>query len=199
MRSVLAILVFVVAALPFQLQAQSSQKPAAQPASQPAQPAPSPRFWYAIENATGGFSVDMPGKPAERQLNFRDQAGKSIAVFLQEVLLDNGATYFGMIWRQLDAVPKDASGIEKELLSTRDATMQSLKGTLITTRSIKLGALNGIDYVVQAGPQATRYRYRAFIVGNRLVQQAYSGATGSENSPEARKFLDSLKLAAHAS
>lgn len=199
MRSAFAILVFVVAALPFQLQAQSPQKPATQPASPPAQSAPPPRFWYSVENAAGGFSVDMPGKPTERQMSFKTQAGKSIAVYLQEVLLDNGATYFGMIWRQLDAIPKDAGGIEKELLSTRDATTQSLKGTLITTRPVKLGALNGLDYVVQAGPQATRYRYRAFIVGNRLVQQAYSGVTGSENSPEARKFLDSLKLAAPSS
>jgi hypothetical protein len=195
MRSALAILALVAVALPVPAQGQApQQRPVTQPGSLPAQPAPSPRFWYAIDNAAGGYSVDMPGKPIDRQLEVRIAAGKSIPVFLQEVSLDNGATYFGMIWRQLTVVPKDAAGIERELLSARDATTQSLKGTLITTRPVKHGPLNGLDYVVQAGPQGTRYRYRIFIAGNRMVQQAYSGVTGSENSPDVRKFHESLKL-----
>jgi hypothetical protein len=195
MRSVLATLALIAFTLPVPAQGQApQQRPATQPGSLPAQTAPSPRFWYTVENAAGGFSLDMPGKPVDRQMNFRTAAGKPIPVFLQEVSLDNGTTYFGMIWRQLDVVPKDSGAIERELLSARDATTQSLKGTLITTRPIKHGALSGLDYVIEAGAQSTRYRYRSFIVGNRMVQQAYSGTTGSENSPDVRKFHESLKL-----
>jgi hypothetical protein len=193
MRSVLATLALIAFVLPVPAQGQQ-QRPVTQPGSLPTQTAPSPRFWYAVENAAGGFSVDMPGKPVDKQMNFRTAGGKPFAVFLQEVSLDAGATYFGMIWRQLDVVPKDAAGIERELVIARDGTTQNLKGTLITTRSIKHGALSGIDYVVEAGAQSTRYRYRTFIVGNRMVQQAYSGTTGSENSPDVRKFHESLKL-----
>jgi hypothetical protein len=195
MRSVLATLVLIAFALPVLAQGQApQQRPATQPGTLPTQTAPSPRFWYTVENAAGGFSVDMPGKPVDRQMNFRTAGGKPFAVFLQEVSLDAGATYFGMIWRQLDVVPKDAAGIERELVIARDGTTQNLKGTLITTRPIKHGALSGIDYVIEAGAQSTRYRYRTFIVGNRIVQQAYSGVTGSENSPDVRKFHESLKL-----
>lgn len=73
-------------------------------------------------------------------------------------------------------------------MQVRDSTAKALQGTLMTTRPAKYGSFAGLEYVIQAGPNATRSRYRSFVVGNRLIQQVYSGVTGSGNSADVRKF-----------
>lgn len=179
-----------------QNQPQQPRPPANQPAPAPAQPAPaapSPRSWQTATSKDGGFSVDLPAKAVEKRIDLKDAKGQPITSFLQEVTLDANQTYFGTVWTRIP-LPADEQAVEKKLTSVRDGTRVALKGTLITTRPIRQGKFLGLDYVIEAGPKATRFRYRSFIVGDRLIQLVYSGKTGSENSAEVRKFHDSLKL-----
>ncbi|MGE0153749.1 MAG: hypothetical protein AB7R90_14125 [Reyranellaceae bacterium] len=193
MRPAPLLLVLLALALP----AQGWSQPAP-PANRPAAAAPLPsaaptlRVWRSVASAEGGYRVELPGNPAERRVEQKDAGGRLIVSHLQEVSLDGGQTYFAMVWTQI-GVPVDAAETEKLLTRVRDGTTAALKGTLITTRAAALGSLQGLDYVIEAGPAATRYRYRVFVLGHRIVQQVYSGRTGSENSPEVRKFHQSLK------
>jgi len=192
MRPALLLFAILLFAVPSQAQAQAQPRPPTP--SVPTPPAPAPRFWYSTSSADGGYTVDMPGKAVDRRLEVKGANGLPVVSHLQEVNLDGGGSYFGMVWTRLPAPPKTVADAEKTLMQLRDNTARALQGTLITTRPAKYGSFVGLEYVVQAGPNATRSRYRSFIVGNRVVQQVYSGATGSENSPDVRKFHESLKL-----
>ncbi len=191
MRPALLLFAFLLFALPSQAQAQAQSRPPTP--SAPTPPAPAPRFWYSTASADGGYTVDMPGKAVDRRVQIKGANGLPVISYLQEVSLDGGNAYFGMVWTRI-AAPKTTAEAEKMLMQVRDNTAKALQGALITTRPARYGNFIGLEYVVQAGPNATRSRYRSFIVGNRLVQQVYSGVTGSENSPDVRKFHESLKL-----
>lgn len=199
MRPAFAFIALLLFAMPSQAQAQNQQQPrppATRPAvaPPPAAPAPAPRFWYSTSSADGGYTVDLPGKAVERSVQVKGANGLPVISHLQEVNLDGGSAYFGMVWTRLAVPPKNAADAEKMLMQVRDNTNKVLQGALMTTRPAKYGNFSGLEYVVESGPNATRSRYRSFIVGNRLVQQVYSGTTGSENSPDVRKFHESLKL-----
>lgn len=178
--SLFALLALLLCALPSQAQAQ-------------AQGQAQPRFWHSASGADGAYAVEFPGKPAQRKLDVNGAQGKVVTSWLQEVTLDGGATYYGMVWTRI-LPPKTPAEAEKMLMQTRDRTAAALKGTVMTTRPVKHGSVSGIDYVIEAGPNATRSRYRSFVVGGVMLQQVYSGVTGSENSADVRKFHDSLKL-----
>jgi hypothetical protein len=186
MRPALAFCALLLLAVPSQPEAQQRPAPTA-----PANPAP--RFWYSASSADGGYTVDMPGKVVERRLEIKSAGRPPVVSHLQEVNLDGGKTYFGMVWTRV-VVPKSDAEIEKTLMRMRDQTTAAMKGSLITTRAAKYGSFQGLEYVIEAGPEATRSRYRVYFVGDRIVQQVYSGTTGSENSPDVRKFHESLKL-----
>lgn len=192
MRPALLLFAFLIFAVPSQAQAQAQSRPPAP--SVPTPPAPAPRFWYSTSSADGGYTVDMPGKAVDRRLEAKAANRLPVISHLQEVNLDGGNAYFGMVWTRLAAPPKTVAEAEKTLTQLRDNTAKALTGTLITTRPAKYGSFAGLEYVIQAGANATRSRYRSFIVGNRLIQQIYSGTTGTENSPDVRKFHESLKL-----
>ena len=191
MRLALLLFAFLLFALPSQAQAQAQPRPPTP--SAPTPPAPAPRFWYSTASVDGGYTVDMPGKAVDRHVQIKGANGLPVVSHLQEVNLDGGNAYFGMVWTRI-AAPKTAAEAEKMLTQVRDNTAKALQGVLITTRPAKYGSFAGLEYVIQAGPNATRSRYRSFIVGNRLIQQVYSGITGTENSPDVRKFHESLKL-----
>lgn len=176
-------------------QNQPPPRTAASPATTaPAQPAtPTPRFWRTVTSTEGGYSVEMPDAPVDRRMDVKNAKGQVVPTYLQEVGLDGGQTYFGMVWTRSPPLT-DAKAIEKRLNEVRDGTRAALQGTLITTRPIRYRSVQGLDYVIESGPKANRFRYRLFLVGDRLIQQVYSGPTGSENSPDVRKFHDSLKL-----
>jgi hypothetical protein len=195
MRPALLLTAALVLALPSLGHSQSRPQPAPQaPAARP-QPSPvaTPRAWQMVFNREGGYQVELPGRPKDRRIDQKAANNQTVASYLQEVSLDNGDTYFGMVWTQITP-PKDAAEAEKMMIRVRDTTAAALKGTLITTRPARLGEYQGLEYVIEAGVTATRFRYRVYIVGNRLVQQVYSGVTGSENSPDVRRFHQSLKL-----
>lgn len=174
--SLFALLALLLCALPSQAQAQAQ-----------------PRFWHSASGADGAYAVEFPGKPAQRKLDVNGAQGKVVTSWLQEVTLDGGATYYGMVWTRIPP-PNTPAEAEKMLMQTRDRTAAALKGTVMTTRPVKQGSVTGIDYVIEAGPNATRSRYRSFVVGSVMLQQVYSGVTGSENSANVRKFHESLKL-----
>lgn len=186
MRPALAFCALLLFALPSQAHAQ--QRPVS-----PAPTNPAPRFWYSTSSTEGGYTVDMPGKAIERQLEVKGAGRIPVVSHLQEVTLDNGKTYFGMVWTRI-VIPKSGAEAEKALMRVRDQTTAALKGTLMTTRPAKYGSIAGLEYVIEAGPEATRSRYRVYLVGDRVIQQIYSGTTGSENSPDVRKFHESLKF-----
>lgn len=185
MRPALLLFAILLSALPSQVQAQAQPRPPTP--SVPTPPAPAPRFWYSTTSADGGYTVDMPGKDVDRRVDDQGPKGQPVISHLQEVSLDGGNAYFGMVWTRI-AAPKTAADAERTLMQVRDSTAKALQGTLMTTRPAKYGSFAGLEYVIQAGPNATRSRYRSFIVGNRLIQQVYSGVTGSGNSADVRKF-----------
>ena len=108
--------------------------------------------------------------------------------------LEDGALYFAMLWTPTTVQPNDKAAVEKLLLGIRDRTAAALKGSVITTKGTERGRHQGIDYVVESPGSAVRSRYVVLLVGDRIIQQAYSGPTGTENSPDVKKFHASLKL-----
>ena len=144
-----------------------------------------PLVWNTVGSTEGGYMAELPGKPVERRID---------ATTLQEVSLDNGALYFAMLWTPVPTPPADKAAIQKYLFTVRDRTAAALKGSVMTTKVIERGRHPGIDYIVESPGSAIRNRYVVLLVGNKVVQQAYSGPTGSENSPDVKKFHASLKL-----
>lgn len=153
-----------------------------------------PPVWNTVGSAEGGYMAELPGKPVERRIDTKASSGQVLTTLLQEVSLENGTLYFAVLWTPVATPPTDKAAIQKYLFAVRDRTAAALKGSVITTKTIERGRHQGIDYIVESPGSAIRHRYVVLLVGSKIVQQAYSGPTGSENSPDVKKFHASLKL-----
>ena len=133
----------------------------------------------------GKTSVVFSSKPTEQKV------GKIVLHVLEAK--DGKSAYF---LNQND-LPKDIDLTDKALVkktfeASRDASLRSMKGKLLSKKDIKLGKLPGYTY--DADVAGNVYRARIYLTEKSFVQIAVIGTKEFVDGPEAKKFLDSLKI-----
>ncbi len=86
----------------------------------------------------------------------------------------------------------DKAAVEKRFEEGRNATLRAIKGTLVSEKHIKLGKLPG--YTFDAELPGGIYRSRTYMKQKICIGVVVGGSKEFVDGPEAKKFLDSLKI-----
>jgi hypothetical protein len=138
-----------------------------------------------ITTKDGKVSVVFPGRPRKRTAGTAERyvleriGGKSGFVFNRNDLPEG-----------LDLT--NEAVITKAFENARDAILRKSKGKLLGSKEIKLGKLPG--YTFDSDIEGTVCRVRIYFVESSFVQVNVIGSKEFVEGPEAKKFLDSLKI-----
>lgn len=144
--------------------------------------------WQTYRSAAGGYSVEMPGVPQQRQMQREAEIGPITIHAAQLALpgrefiathIDFPAGHFARL------------GLDQAFANARDGAARNRQ--ILGERRLQLGGHPALEVVASRGNVV--YVARSVIVGDRVVQVVYGGPLGSETSPDARRFIDSFALA----
>lgn len=168
MRALLAVLAFLLAALPAAAQE---------------------RNWREVRDGKGVYAVLLPGKAD----GYNDVTAQGEAAG-HNVELDNGAHYFDIYRVEAPQAPPNKAAHSAFLKEKIKASVAAANGTLLSAQPVTLAGFIGSEIVVDFPSLGGRLRQRHFVVEKRIVQQTWSGPPGQETSPDVEKFFASLKL-----
>lgn len=150
--------------------------------------------WQTYRPAKGGYSVRLPGKPAERIERAEGSKGRiDVDLFIYE----GRTTVFAVYHHETpDLLPADR---EKFLDNLRDGSVQRKRGTLESERPLTLGGQPGREFTIAyplgpgiAGTATTKVR--AFLADGRCYQAMAVAPTDGIDMPAIDAFLESFTL-----
>ena len=133
----------------------------------------------------GKASAVFPAKPTEKK------AGERL-VYLYESKDGKSAMAFNQDAMSKPIDPTDTALVEKLFTGGRENCIRGIKGKLLSKKALKLSAYPGqtFDAEVTGGI----YRSRMYLTEKSLIQVIVVGPKEFVDGPEAKKFLDSLKI-----
>ena len=148
--------------------------------------------WRPFTPPGKGFTTSMPGEPKHpKQLLLEG------GVKMDSYAVDLGDREYSALCYELpqpvtaDQVSSAMEGVCKDLAT-------GLKGTIAQLKPIQDDRLEGREALIEfAGPDQGKpavARARVFLVGSRAYLMAYSGAKGTSDRDEVRKFLESFRI-----
>jgi len=79
------------------------------------------------------------------------------------------------------------------LQKMKDATVNTVKGKILSEKNISLDNNPGIEFELM-GSEGYPSRYRYYIIGNKLIALASYAGEGKPLPPDTTRMLDSLRL-----
>ena len=156
--------------------------------------------WIKAAPATKGFTILLPGKPAEasQAVTGRPEL-ENFTLTLETSLAGYVVSYV-----PFPSEVTDPAAVKEILDRGRDGGLASSKGTLVSEKEIKLNDYPGREWLINL-PGNLQVTARAYWVKRRLYQTVFV-ALPSNSSPEKMKltqeaktrFLDSFTLTADA-
>ena len=150
--------------------------------------------WQTYRPAKGGYSVRMPGKPAERVERAEGSKGR---IDVDLLIYEGRTTVFAVYHHETpDLLPADR---EKFLDNLRDGTVGRKRGTLEAERALTLAGLPGREFTVEypLGPGiagTAMLKVRAFLADGRCYQAMAVAPTEGLDLPAIDAFLASFTL-----
>jgi hypothetical protein len=148
--------------------------------------------WLEFDSKLGEYRALFPGKPREEHQKLKTPGNP---VVNNLALLQKGEVVYLVGYADYPDELVKQNTAEKLLRTTRDGTLESLEGKLITDQDIQLDKLHpGREFQIQLKGNAI-YRARVFLVKKR-VYQVVLVTTNKELSvdKEAERFFSSFKL-----
>jgi hypothetical protein len=137
--------------------------------------------WVRVEPPGAGFVIMMPAKPVEE---ISQQEKVTTHAYIAQ--LDKSL----YVASYADYVPSLQINIDEELTADRDAFNKGLKATLVTSRSISLGGLPGIEFTSET--VGGIIRSKIFLKDHRVFQVAAIVPKDIDQTKTIQTFLDSL-------
>jgi hypothetical protein len=150
-----------------------------------------PAGWSVYTSKDGGFSVALPGKPAESKQRVMTATGH-LDVHLFVVETKDDAAYV-VSYTDLPAGEIKAGSADKRLDHARDGAVDHARGKLRTEKKIELAGSPGRELIIETDKDVV-IKMRIFAVKERLYQTMAMGPGAFFQSKDAGQFLDSLKL-----
>ena len=124
------------------------------------------------------FPHEPTGKEADGKLHFYTRKDGT-AVWIRRSVLE------------VDLTDKEA--VKRVFEGGRNGGIGQLKGKLLSKKDLRLGKYPGHTYDA-ATKTGSVYRSRMYLTGKHIVQIGILGPKEDIDGPEAKKFLDSLKI-----
>jgi hypothetical protein len=147
--------------------------------------------WKSFASPKGGFSVLLPGEPAEQSRKVKTHAGV-VEVTLYVVDVPKAGNYV-VGYTEFPEKGLQAGTSEKRLDNARDGAVRSARGKLQSETKIVLGSFPGRELIIE-GDGKDLVRTRIYAVKSRLYQTMVVGSKTTVDGREALRFLDSFKL-----
>jgi len=158
-------------------------------------PLPPNPDWVNFYAAPARHAASFPDRPKASVKETVGPNGRKVLTYLHEV--QRGESYFATGWVQVPGVPTDKAGRDRLLDAAMAASVQSIPGgKLITTSTFKpvIKGNEGRMYTVDIPKDKIRLRQQVYVAGDGIVEQTFTGPTGSETDGEAERFFASLEL-----
>jgi hypothetical protein len=152
-----------------------------------------------VVDDAGRFVATFPGPVQRRSQQVDSAVGK---ITMNMIFVDRTAEAYMIIFSDYpEGSVAQSGGADSVCSNARDGAVKSVNGKVRTSASCRMGELKGLEVVVDIPPQDPKAagtlsasRLRFFVVGDRLYQLMYIGPNGTETSPEAMAFLNSIRL-----
>lgn len=153
--------------------------------------AASPDHWARVAPAGAGFSVLMPGSPAEQTSEVPTRVGITIVrIFIREV----GSNIYMTSYNDYPA----SSAIfdaQAALDGARDGAIRNTLGAvLLTDVNFTFDGYPAKGIVVEVMGGKLIYRSRMYLVGTRLYQTAFAAPPRLAHNSGGNRFLGSFRL-----
>ncbi len=158
--------------------------------SQPTQAAQS--IWKQFSSSKGNFKVLMPGKTSQLKRIVNTDAGK-ITVYGFRAIRPNEAVYgvtYSDVPSKIIKTPKDVNDLFN---GTIQGFAESVQGSVVSQRNIKLGTYPGREIKVQIFGGATA-KSRMYLVKQRLYQTLAVTKKEESLSKSINGFLNSFQV-----
>lgn len=149
--------------------------------------------WKDVLSKEGGFSVSMPGTPAEKRQAFQTAAGPVEAHFFT-VEADGGGTVYMVVYGDYPEALTATSDREMLLDAARDGAVGNIRGTLLGERRISMGSHPGRELQVLSSDGRLALQMRIYIVNNRQYQVVAVTPKETRSTADRDRFLDSFRL-----
>ena len=169
----------------------SAQTP---PSPRPSPAAPSTSAaWAPFESTTGGFRVEMPGKPTE-QVQQLDTVGGAISNYIYSTTTNNGTVKYTVSYLDLPQMAQLAPA-SLILESIMGGIAEDAQSQVMEERAVSLAEHSGREIKITNAQQAIVV-HRAFLVKQRVYQIAVEVPAAQEKTfaAESDRFLKSFKL-----
>jgi hypothetical protein len=150
-----------------------------------------PPGWSVYTSKEGGFSVALPGKPAENKQRVMTATGH-LDVYLFVVEGKSDAAYV-VSYSDLPAAEAKAGTAEKRLDFAREGAVSNARGKLRTEKKIEIDGFPGRELIIETDKDVV-IKMRIYAAKQRLYQTMAMGPGGFFQSTDATQFLDSLRL-----
>ena len=146
--------------------------------------------WKEFKSEPGGFSILLPGTPKEEAQEITTGWTCHSFIVSADNDVDCGVAYLDIP----DAFAK-LNTIDEKLDSCRTGLVKTFMGRVREETKIALhgNGSPGRDLLIDV-PDGPTFRWRVFLVKERLYQVYTRVEKGKENDAEVIKFLDSFKL-----
>jgi hypothetical protein len=148
--------------------------------------------WKEFTPPDGSFTVLVPGKPMEFKKSIKTPGG-TVDVFLFEVLVTPGDGKFVAGYSEFPEASIKPGTEDKRLDNARDGALASTKGMLVRQKLLLLNHCPGRELLIKIDAKTVAL-VRLYAVKNRLYQLVVLGSEELVASPQAERFLTSLKL-----
>ncbi|HYX42445.1 MAG TPA: hypothetical protein VE821_12145 [Pyrinomonadaceae bacterium] len=137
--------------------------------------------WVKFSSTAGGFSILLPAQPKEET-----ESKDNFTSHLFTAKTDRAIYIVGYG----DYAPSVHLDTEGELAANRDNSIRGLKAHLTGSRSITLAGHPGLEYTAESDQGA--FKYRVYLVGNRVYQFAAITPAGKDDAENVNKFFASF-------
>jgi hypothetical protein len=141
--------------------------------------------WVRLEPEGAGFFVMMPAKPIE-------QISQNEKVTTHAYITQLDKSLF--VASYADYVPSIQINPEEDLIANRDSFNKGLKATIVTSRSLSLGGLPGIEFTSET--TGGIIRSKIFLKDHRAFQIAAIVPKDTDQAKTIQTFLDSFGFTA---
>jgi hypothetical protein len=150
-------------------------------------------LWEKFNSPEGKFNILVPSKPA---LEVRDVDSSLGKLTLYLYTTSNSSGYFLASYGDYPVAPKDANQAESVLDGVRDGIQTGSKSEIVSEKKISLDSYPGREITTRKTDQGevVVFKWRIYLVGRRLYENAVGTLQKDSESPEIMKFLTSFDL-----
>lgn len=148
--------------------------------------------WETVSE--GGITVQMPGKPTKQTQTAQTPVGP---INVNMLMVDKGSEAYMAAYNEFPAAAASQVKDPKSLLDNgRDGAIRNVNGKLTSEKPITLGSYPGRELAGEGTTQGKEVAFTARIywANPRLVQVIYMREKSKSESPDGKKFLESLQI-----